>query len=1024
MRTPTHPPLYRHTSAAVLRAASMPLTSAPGSWPDLDDAEATREWLRCTWTDERFAEAVRLASPGLADRVQVVCDGHPTSVSRMRSIALSLTRYALRTTSRPTPFGLFAGAVPVTIGDPTCARWSEERTGSARVDAQWLLDLVSRLEAIPGLLERLPVVFTNLAVRRGRHIEAPHGPDRVAVRTTRALEATREVTEVPVRFSAAVEELTGSFPGAEPETARGMLTELVRRGLLITSLRSPLTLPDPLTHLIDTLHAASAETVPEASELLAELEATYAGVHEYHNADRREQGRIRARLEQHMCRISTAGRTPLSLDLRLGCDVHLPEQVAREAERAASALMRLTREPTGPAAWREYFTAFCERYGTGTLVPVTEVVHPDAGLGFPAGYPTSPRPEPRPILTRRDERLVALAWQALAEGDEEITLTDATIDELSGGLLDVRYIPPHVEISARLHAVSAEAVDRGDFTLTVAPGRSAGTFTARFTETAPHLAAVYGQLPTLTVGALAAQVSVPPVYPHAQNICRTPVFLPHIIPLGEHRDPTPEAETENEEAEMIELEDLALTATRERLHLVSISRRQVVEPQAFHALAIEKQLPPLARFLLQVSRGGLPAWTEFDWGSHARLPYLPRVRYRRSVLSPARWRLTTSDLDLPSSPGSTNADCFRDALAAWRRRWNCPALVELRDDDRSLRLNVNEPTHAELVQAHLERHETAQLAEAGDTGESLGWIGGYAHEIALPLTAAGPPAPNPLSGPLPLLTSSTHGQLPAHAEARWLHAQLPTHPERMAEIITDHLPTLLAALGDDCPWWFVRYRSAHESDHLRLRIRTHDGQENTAHTATLAHWAHRLREAKLAGPLTLGTYHPETGRYGSGSAMEAAEDVFVADSTVVAAQLRHLSEGVVDPLALTAAGMVATVRGLLGHREAMAWLYSHPAPGGRADRAVTGQALRLAEPHATDNLPGDVTDAWEARTRALAAYHCTLPSETDLDVVIESLLHMHHNRNRGIDRDGEAVCRRLARQTAVTWQARHGGSTR
>ena len=33
--------------------------------------------------------------------------------------------------------------------------------------------------------------------------------------------------------------------------------------------------------------------------------------------------------------------------------------------------------------------------------------------------------------------------------------------------------------------------------------------------------------------------------------------------------------------------------------------------------------------------------------------------------------------------------------------------------------------------------------------------------------------------------------------------------------------------------------------------------------------------------------------------------------------------------------------------------------------------------------------------------------------ILESLLHIHHNRYLGIDRDREATCRRLARQAAL-----------
>ncbi|HET9898154.1 MAG TPA: lantibiotic dehydratase [Streptosporangiaceae bacterium] len=39
------------------------------------------------------------------------------------------------------------------------------------------------------------------------------------------------------------------------------------------------------------------------------------------------------------------------------------------------------------AGWRSYHRMFVGRYGTGTLVPVTDVTS-DAGIGYPPSYPT------------------------------------------------------------------------------------------------------------------------------------------------------------------------------------------------------------------------------------------------------------------------------------------------------------------------------------------------------------------------------------------------------------------------------------------------------------------------------------------------------------------------------------------------------------------------------------------------------------------------------------------------------------
>ncbi|WP_157902487.1 MULTISPECIES: lantibiotic dehydratase [unclassified Frankia] len=281
--------------------------------------------------------------------------------------------------------------------------------------------------------------------------------------------------------------------------------------------------------------------------------------------------------------------------------------------------------------------------------------------GYPVGYRGSVLPTPPPGISERDERLLVLTWQAMADGTREIILTDDVIGELTGETFDDRYIPPHVELSARIHAATTQALDRGDFLLTVAPARSAGTLTSRFTPTATGsgLARAYRALPAATAGALRVQMSFGPLYPHAENVCRVPAYLDHVLPLGEHRQPGDDS--------LLTMDDLAITATRDRLHLVSISRRQVVEPQVFHALARDKQPPPLARFLAHLPGRSPPPGTSSigDRASGCRschgcatgAPSCPRPR---GGLPPD---------DLP--PGQAGPGQWRQVLDRWRRRWDC-----------------------------------------------------------------------------------------------------------------------------------------------------------------------------------------------------------------------------------------------------------------------------------------------------------------------------------------------------------------
>ena len=154
--------------------------------------------------------------------------------------------------------------------------------------------------------------------------------------------------------------------------------------------------------------------------------------------------------------------------------------------------------------------------------------------------------------------------------------------------------------------------------------------------------------------------------------------------------------------------------------------------------------------------------------------------------------------------------------------------------------------------------------------------------------------------------------------------------------------------------------------------------------------------------------------------MRAAEAVFAADSAVVIAQLRQPPG--TDPVALTALGMLDIAAAFSGGPEQGAeWLAGRRLqPGKTADHATARTASTLArngEMSSFGTLPDDVAPAWLRRAEAVAAYRKTLDADADTAHILESLLHIHHNRYRGIDRDGEGTCRRLARQAALARRA-------
>ena len=988
--------IYQGGDVLLLRAAARSLDAAFVSWPDPADSEELRTWLVKAWEDPLLREAVACASPSLALRADRIAADPDVAARQVLSAAVALGRYLLRAAGRPTPFGLFAGVAGARFGGSASVRFGESPRAAARCDAGWLLSVIERCEACAPLADRLTVVFSSLAVLSAGKWEVPAGPDRQVIRDTPSVRAVRDACQTPVRIGVLANRLSSAFPGSGDRGVR-MVAELVRLGFLITSLRPAMTTTDGLGHVIRELRAAGAHEMPEMAGLLEQLEALHHDLTRHNAAEPERQAAMRKRLTSAVTGISAEGRTPLCLDLQLDAEVTLPASVGQGMAAAASALIRLSPNPAGSPVWDDYHRRFTERFGTGTLVPLLDVINPGIGLGYPAGYPTSILP----LQPERDAGRHAHLAQ-LITGESEVRLTDELIGTMTGTLFDPHHVPAHVEIAARVHAASTADLDAGRYTLHISPARAAGTLTSRFSTLAAGtgLDHIYRNVPAVYDGARLVQLSVPPLFIRGQNVGRIPAYLPGVLSLGEHPGSGPKP---------LRPDDLTVTATLRGLHLVHRETGQVIEPQVFNPLDLEKQLPALGRFLAHLPRAFVADYLAFDWGLFRQLPHLPAVRYQRSVLSPEQWRLTAGALP-PAHPGLAE---WHRSLAAWRERTGCPDTVQLHNGDQTLRLDLDEPLHALCLREHLDDGKPAVMTRA-PRPEDYGWLGGHAHEIALPLTRLGAPAPAEMSERLVRVLGAGHGQLPLATDSAWLSAKLFTAPDAMDEIIGGHLTALIAALGTD-EVWFIRYRNREETDHLRLRIAAGHGQaEHRA--ATLAAWASNLRILRLCARCTLDTYYPEAGRYGDGECMRAAEAVFVADSAVAIAQLRQSSP--IDPVALAALGMLDVAAAFSGGLDqGVQWLAARRLPPGKpADRAAARTATTLArngELSSFGTLPGGLAASWRRRAEALSAYRETLGADTRTTHVLESLLHIHHNRYRGIDRDGEGTCRRLARQAAL-----------
>jgi thiopeptide-type bacteriocin biosynthesis protein len=992
----------------------------PGPWPDLLSrgqlaVRQRQDWIRRAWALPELADAIEAASPDLAARLNNICAGAPITARQHQRAAVTLAKYLLRMQHRPTPFGLLAGIAPARITEKLAIRYDADVLTFASADYGWLANVISELEAVPDLLARLAVrADPTLTARDGRVLlpcrqhagpDADSAPQEVSVRDSSALRTVLARARTPVPVAAIISELVVTFPGASPGAALRLVSDLVQCGMLLSSLRAPMTVADGLDYLNQQLDAASAETIKAtapasvALRQIADLLAWHAAIPD---ATRRRE--IRAAASERMRELSAVSARPVTTDLRLGLTAELPRIVAREAGNAAETLTRITAHPDGAGRWRDYHARFLARYGVDAVVQVAELIDPYTGLGLPAGYRGAASDSTKPTLTGRDEIVLGLAQQAALDRAAEVHLSrDQIADLASPGQLTE---PPHLDMCFQIHAPTRQAVCQGRFSLAVMSltptgGAMSGRF-LRLLDPADRLRmmAGYAALPTVCPAAVHVQVSNPPLLARVENVSRAPAAWPDVLSLAEHPA-----------SQGLSLGDLAVTADDQHMYLIVLPDGRRIEPVALNAVEAAHFTHPIARFLCELPRARVAVPGQFPWGPARRLPYLPRIRYGRAILAPATWRITQADLPPHSGSGAE----WAHALHTKRERLSIPADVYVGDGDQRLRLNLDQPAHVQLLQVSQQPGRPIVLREAPAPGD-LGWLDGRPHEITLTLAATWPA--HKISG------TSCHSP---HLAVGRCHDTFPgSGPYAVATLrghtpgVAARLPDLITACGDPPLWWFTR---PGPPEHLRIWLATSEPGSFAHVTAGLAGWAQRLRQLGLLGDVRWETDYLSADRTGPDRAM--TESTLAADSTAAVSLLTWSACGGSSLQTLTVASVLDLAIGFTGSLKAgLEWTVSKLTPGGQAPRparTLRDQVVRLASPAgdfaalASQPTSQSVLTAWAARRATIVRYatHLRAESRQSPDGALLTLIRGHQQRMHGPDPANEQLTERLARSTAM-----------
>jgi thiopeptide-type bacteriocin biosynthesis protein len=854
-----------------------------------------RERLARAAARPELREAIFIASPSLDAGLDAWREDPETD--RARTAEQSLVSYFSRATTRPTPFGLFAGCTTGVLGAATRLRLQSAgaHRRRSRLDMEYLWRLAEAIERDPALRAELVYrpnsslydVGDRLFFAEAVQAEEGRSYQLVAVDKTPYLMATLERARAGESLQGLAAALVDGDVGVTE--AEAYVADLAESQILMSDAQPQLTGEQPTDVLIRTL-AQRPGTTPLAERLdaaradLETLDCSGMG------ASPERYSELGARLEGLPASPSLSRLVQVDLAKAADEQLVIGPKVVEDIRRGVHALHALTRArpPEALARWREEFV---RRYETRE-VPLAEALDEENGIGFErsasgsaeaaeflGGLALGGSDEHVQRWTARDTLLLRKLTRALADGLPEITIEPDDLAALAGA--DVPPLPEAFEVLASLEATSEEDVDRGRFRVLVqsASGPSGARLLGRFC----HMDA---ELEQLVLDHLRAEESLHPDRVYAEivhlpegrvgNILARPVLRDYEIPyLGRSGAPIDRQLPLSDL--LVSVQDDMIVLRSRRLDREVVPRLTTAHNHAWRSLGVY-------RFLCALQHQAVVPGLTWDWGPLEGAPFLPRVVHGRALLARARWNLDRDDL---AAFREQDADSRFARVAQLRADRGLPRLIALADADNELVADLENVLSVDALARQLKRRPAAKFVELMPAPERLcasGPEGRFTHQIVMPFVRSSPqPAPRTVARRPSATTPRSFAP-----GSEWLYLKLFTGTataDRVLGLVARAVHASLASQAAD-GWFFIRYGDPD----WHLRVRVHGNPERLL-LETLPAIRAATTELHQGGQLwriELGTYEREVERYGGEHAIEHAERIFHADSEAVVSIMPQL----------------------------------------------------------------------------------------------------------------------------------------
>lgn len=842
--------------------------------------EGLTQWLRLFYQQPIHQQALYLASPGLFEEMQHWLLDEAVELSP--AMEVSLAKYAIRSATRATPFGLFAGLSLASLGEHTeCILSTEKIDPFTRIDSAALVQLYKQFLANPLWRRQLRYSVTNSAYRiqdQYRYSEfIETDQERQVVMSSlladRYLDELVEYAQVYRSF----DELT-SFMAAVAQVngaeADDYIDTLIGDKFLLSDLEPTVTGKPYIEQLREGL--AKAGQSDEQSQWLNQQPGL---INELIDVT----GLIQADnwLKQHDI-IPTDSQSFWQTNLWFKTQsATLSRSVVDQIGLQISELFCVL-EQRAPDWVRPFAERFRSLYQDQT-VPLLSVLDNESGLGLrtPGEYLSAPAPRASKLLaTLSGAGSTSSAPPTKLDGlrrrlIERMHRTNSTECELDPRDFPTIQPKPGGCWSAlgTLLGTDSATINAGTFdfmlrSISANPAAVAGRFCPDSQVLTDIVTSIHEQTDRQFPTCIFAEV-VHLAGARSGNVNVRPTLSPYEIPYL-----TP-ASVDDEHT--ISLNELVVSVDQNHeisLYSTRLGKRVIPRLSTAHN---PTQGDEIYQFLCGVAHehSAIALWS---WGTFNSEPTLPAVRYKNILIARARWHIATEMLGHFKKP----IDCwqwFSQTYAVVRH-------VMIQTGDNELLVDTHSPIGRRFVVDALTKQRKITLVEWLNKPHHC-WVKDaagdpYAHEAVLFFPWAVSPATlakyNRVQSSLLDTKQVVRKFLPG---SEWLYVKLYTGQQTADTLLAGPVTDLLTALSRRQrieQWFFIRYSDP--EFHLRLRIRCPDEHERGQVMIELLTACQQWTTDGLVRSVQIDTYEREIERYGE-QTIGLCEHYFAVDTRMI-----------------------------------------------------------------------------------------------------------------------------------------------